>query len=532
MLGLPTFGARKRLELAIGATTRGNLVDAQRALRAYFSLRYREDHAINGIDAEAAMLASGCAMLAGDLAEFEGTAVLVTSGLSRSAIRAREWIAFLRDVAAGDVDAVFDCPEWTSPAFVKPLLPSLYLLASEKGLSNLSASHAEKLHAICADASAQSKDMRSRVALVRASVALTAGGRDQAIRELAQTDDGAPPVVRFLKQLALENFEAATNLVADLSSADHSSAASVVARLAIAAPSASVERYLAIVGPICPAQQRAALVATFAVALAREGHPARALSRLEEERSRSPQTVMVETASAFAALLSGDAKRAHTVVRGAAYDADSVALALSTLAMEGDCDRLVAELDRASSLSEAAKRTLAPLVLASLARAGKALDAAQTPDWLAARPSSADALYAWAILRLRQGALNDALNAFDEAVRHTPELARSGDSHDTARVAVAREMLKRGELDNADRLATLVTSPREIANATRLRALALLQRLSRQQGFIIDASTFADSVERLLWETPAGAEAHTLLRVLWSEASRMRARAPQGGQST
>ena len=114
-------------------------------------------------------------------------------------------------------------------------------------------------------------------------------------------------------------------------------------------------------------------------------------------------------------------------------------------------------------------RAAAAVILAALAR-----DPAQAspPAWLMTRPERAGALYAWGLLRLRQGAVEDGVAALGDAAAARPDLGFIRDAASAARVSAAAGALRRGDLPLAEQLTSAVKDGPLAARAAELRVLA------------------------------------------------------------
>ncbi len=177
-------------------------------------------------------------------------------------------------------------------------------------------------------------------------------------------------------------------------------------------------------------------------------------------------------------------------------DARERDLALLVAAAANDAGRLVRLCALEPERAPAAVVRSAVLVDAATAAAIPAL-----PPWCEQAPDGADdPVPRGRCSQLRRGRAAQALAAFRRAIAAAPELGReprSRDPIDVARLHVAREAVRGGDLGQAQSLLYEVANPRLEVEVARLRALVLIRGAAAREQSRVDAATIGPIVRGL-----------------------------------
>jgi tetratricopeptide (TPR) repeat protein len=519
---LPALGARKQALRALSALRRGDALEAEAACRAYFARRLSSKTGdLKGADAQMASVAALCAALRGDDVEVKAIAEMVGDSNHKSAVTERKAVQWLRAALDGDVSAVLSLMPPPESA-LGPHVSGIVLLALERS-SGVEREHEEALQRYLTQAGAAA-ELQARIASALAVASLRSGDREGATRHLAEIPESAPPFHKALAAMARDDAEAAGQIIGTLPAEERAPAITVAAALALGTSSEVASRALEALGPHASSGARAALAASVAVALAREGKvkEARGVIQTETRGSPSPPLAM---ATAFVALVNGDAAEAQSALRSApSADPTVTALRLLARAAGDNVDNLLSEVSAKPDLLPEHSQEVANAVLFALARAGRAPSEDDSPPWLLERPTDPEALYAWALLRLRQEAVKEAVDALAEAIAARPELADLGDASDAAALHLATQRVRAGKPDKVKALTSGVSSARLKSTATRLAALAYVQSEARSQGVTLSAETLPSFVEKLSKRLSPSSPEADLLAVLRGEVALARVR--------
>jgi len=519
---LPALGARKKAQLASLALRRGAIDEASAACRAYFARRLtRTMPAFQGVDAQMAALTALCATLRGDDRELEAIKDMVGESPDKSAVAARAAVKWLSAALKGDLEFVLNAMP-RPDSVIAPHASAVVLLAVERSTTTTPA-QGEMLRRHLARPGG-TVEAQARASCALAVAALRSGDRAAAVRYLAEIPASAPPFHQVLAAVAREDVDAIAELIAALPAEERGAAITVAAALVLGSSSATSARVLEALGSHASSAARATLSASVAVALAREGQGREALRVLQSE-TRGPPSPTLAIAAAFVALIDKDAAAAQSALRAAPpADPTVAALRLIALALGGQGDDLLRELGTKPELLPEHRHEVASTLLFALARAGIAPSADRSPPWLLDRPSNPESLYAWGMLRLRQGAAEEASVAFTAAILALPDLAALGDAPEVASVMLARQRVLEGNPEDATALIADVSSARLTGTATRLAALAYVQSAARKAGVTLSADTLPSFVEKLALSLPPSSHEAKLLTVLQSEVTRAQVR--------
>ncbi|WP_437727559.1 hypothetical protein [Sorangium sp. So ce861] len=528
------IGAALALRTASAAVRKGDLDVASAVCRAHIAERLPGTSLpLRGLSARVAALAALCATARGDADEVNGAAALLEEDAGdRETAAARAIVDVCAAALAGDLTKVLDQTRW--PAARWPELEGPVLLRAveraDRDLPHARLGDLRDLRDLRArlDSGPATPEYRARVALALARLATLGGKPEEAREALSGIPEGAPPAYRVLAALSWMDVDGAIAASKQLRPSERDAALGFGATIALRAGVEGAARLLDRLGDHISRPVREALAATHAVALARAGKAREALALLDAQRqaaaageSSKDAAPALAIATAYTAILAGDAAMAREALRDATRaDPMAASLELTALALGGDAAELAGELRRLGPLPEAYASTVRPLALAALARAD-ALHGSVLPPWLEARPEDAPSLYAWGLVRLKQGAPEDAASALEAAVTKQPDLASIGDAPDAARLAAAAALLRRGESARARAFAASARSPRLAAVAAQLEALAVVQRSARERGVSLQTDTLPALVDGIARQGSADAASLEPLRV---EIELMRAR--------
>lgn len=539
LASLFSLGARLAVRDASAAIRRGDLDGATAICRAHLATRLPiVKLPLRGPDAVVAALVALCATLRDDPDEVVGAAALLEGDGDRTTGRASAATSWCVAAMEGEIERVLTGTPGLDPLWSE-VASQVVLDAAERTLGEMPRALVPEVRARLATG-LTTPELRARAAVVLARLAVVEGDHAGAREALSVIPEAAAAPFRALAAMARQDVDAAIEAAKGLRARERDASLGFGAALALAAGAQDTDSILEKVGPHLSGPVRATLAATRAVALARAGDrdEAGAVLAAEKERfaaepekakpskaaakARAGAATSLAIAGAYAALAGRDGARAREALRDAPREDPAVAsLALAALAASGDAPDLMGELrglpapppDRHAAV-------LRPLILATLARAGAP---GELPDWLRVPPPDPAGLYAWALVRLQQGAADEARKAFEEALKRAPDLAGLGDAPDVARLAVARERLAAGDTAGARALAAAVKSARLAGTAARLSAFALVKERASERAQTLRRHTLPNFVDELR-RGASGAEEIALLDRVRVDAGLLRVR--------
>jgi tetratricopeptide (TPR) repeat protein len=520
------IGAGLALRSARAAIVRGDLDAASAACRVYIASKLPSERLpLRGLAARVAALAALCATSRGDLDEVIGAAELVEGAGDRATAAARETTGFCMAALDGDIGRALEevgrhTARW--PALEGPVV----LGAVERAIDHVPPSRLADIEARLGSGP-RSPALQARAALVLARIATLQGEPARALEALSAIPEHTTPAYQVLAGMARGDVSAAIEAAGKLRPKERDAALGFGASLVLDSDSEASGRLLDELGDNLSGPVRSTLAATRAITLARSGAAAEAVALLESLRETASAmdaskdgSPAIALSAAYVALLAGDAAKAKEALRDAGDTGTAAPLRLIALALGDDHAELVSELRRHEQPPPGAYASaLHTLVLAALARTMPLPD--KLPSWLQEPPEDPPGVYAWGLVRLAQGAAEDAAVALEEAVSALPDLAALGDAPDVARLAAAASLLARGESEKARDLAAAVKSPRLGAAAGRLQALAIVQRRAADRSIRLEAEMLPGFVADM---ARAGTRESVLVEPLLNALGLMRVR--------
>lgn len=339
----------------------------------------------------------------------------------------------------------------------------------------------------------------SRASVVSAILALCDGEPDKAVQTFVELKQAQSPMIVVLSAMARGDFSAVRAEWPELSSEEQTTALHYGAFLLGSAKSTQLQELLETLEGKAKGAPRDALVAMRIMKMAREGESKTATELGEDELQKSSkESPILACATAFAALTAGDASTALKALRKATPD-DAVAVALHwmALAMAGNevqlsrevaGDALFVPADHAAQLST--------VILAALARSSTSFED-KLPAWLKPADTDGLGLYALGLVHLYRLAAEDAVAAFERALKIEPNLQKLGDAPDVARILAAKNHFTAGNSKAVRKLLAAVKSSRLEPLAERLELLMVLRESAKDRKSPLDERELAILVDKL-----------------------------------
>lgn len=344
-----------------------------------------------------------------------------------------------------------------------------------------------------------SPGLRSRAALVSAIFALCDGEPDKAVQTFVELQHADSPMMVVLSAMARGDFKAVRAEWPELSSEEQTTALHYGAFLLGSAKSTQLHALLETLEGKAKGAPREALVAMRVIKMAREGECKTATELGADELQKSSgESPVLACATASAALMHGNASAALKALRKATPDdAMAVALHWMALAIAGNDVQLAREIvGDASSPPADYTAPLSTVILAALARSGAPFED-KLPAWLKPADTDAKGLYALGLVHLHRLAAEDAVAAFERALKIEPTLTTLGDAPDVARVLAAKNYFIAGNSKAAGKMLAAVKSARLEPLAERLELLTVLRESAKDRKSPLDERGLAALVDKL-----------------------------------